>query len=100
VAFIRAQAGDRAGDLELHALIQMVVVTPDRRAAAEQVLAEDDLNLTVDEILETPFLLFGTVAEIAAQLEERRERFGFSYLTVHAPYMAALAPVIERLRSA
>ncbi len=100
VAYIRAQAGDRADDLELHALIQMVVVTPDRRAAAEQVLAEDDLNLTVDEVLETPFLLFGTVAEIAAQLEERRERFGFSYLTVHAPYMAALAPVIERLGAA
>ncbi len=100
VAYIRAQAGDRADDLELHALIQMVVVTTDRRAAAEQVLAEDDLKLTVDEVLETPFLLFGTVAEIAAQLEERRERFGFSYLTVHAPYMAALAPVIERLGAA
>jgi probable F420-dependent oxidoreductase len=100
VAYIRAQAGDRADDLELHALIQMVVVTPDRRAAAAQVAAEDDLNLTVDEVLETPFLLFGTVAEIAAQLEERRERFGFSYLTVHAPYMAALAPVIERLGAA
>ncbi len=97
VAYIRAQAGARADDLELHALIQMVRVTSDRRAAAEQVLAEDDLNLTVDEVLETPFLLFGTVAEIAAQLEERRERFGFSYLTVHAPYMAALAPVIELL---
>ena len=54
----------------------------------------------MDEVLETPFLLFGTVAEIAAQLEERRERFGFSYLTVHAPYMAALAPVIERLGAA
>ncbi len=100
VAYIRAQAGDRAGELELHALIQMVVVTPDRRAAAARVAAEDDLNLTVDEVLETPFLLFGTVAEIAAQLEERRERFGFSYLTVHAPYMAALGPVIERLGAA
>jgi probable F420-dependent oxidoreductase len=100
VAYIRAQAGDRADDLELHALIQMVVVTPDRRSAAEQVVAEDDLNLTVDEVLETPFLLFGTVAEIATQVEERRERFGFSYLTVHAPYMAALAPVIERLGAA
>jgi probable F420-dependent oxidoreductase len=100
VAYIRAQAGDRADDLELHALIQMVVVTPDRRAAAEKVAAEDDLDLTAEEALETPFLLFGTVPEIATQLEERRERFGFSYLTVHDPYMAALAPVIERLRAA
>jgi probable F420-dependent oxidoreductase len=97
VAYIRAQAGDRADELELHVLVQMVVVTPDRRAAAAKIAAEDDLNLTTDEVLETPFLLIGTVPEIAAQLEERRDRFGFTYLTVHDPYMAALAPVIERL---
>ncbi len=97
VAYIRAQAGERADELELHALIQIVVVTPDRRAAAERAVAEGGLNLTPDEALETPFLLLGTVPEIAAQLVERRQRFGFSYLTVHAPYMAALAPVIELL---
>jgi probable F420-dependent oxidoreductase len=98
VAYLRAQAGDRAADLELHVLVQMVVVTPDRRAEAAKLAAEDDLGLTADEILETPFLLLGTVPEIAEQLRERRERFGFSYLTVHAPWMAALAPVIEILR--
>jgi probable F420-dependent oxidoreductase len=97
VAYVRAQAGDRAGELELHALIQAVVVTPDRRAAAAKAVAEHDLNLTPDEALETPFLLLGTAQEMAAQLKERRERFGFSYLTVHEPYMAALAPVIEQL---
>jgi probable F420-dependent oxidoreductase len=100
VAYIRAQAADRADDLELHVLVQMVVVTPDRRAAAARIAAEDDLNLTTDQVLETPYLLIGTVPEIAAQLEERRDRFGFTYLTVHDPYMAALAPVIERLGTA
>jgi probable F420-dependent oxidoreductase len=98
VAYIRAQAGERTADRELHALVQMVVVTPDRRAEAAKLAAEDDIGLTVDEVLETPFLLFGTVPEIAAQLRERRDRFGISYLTVHAPYMEALGPVIELLR--
>jgi probable F420-dependent oxidoreductase len=98
VAYVRAKAGKRADDLELHVLVQSVVVTPDRRAVAATMAAEDDLGLTTDEVLETPFLLLGTVPEIAAQLRERRERFGFSYLTVHAPSMAALAPVIEVLR--
>jgi len=98
VAYVRAKAGKRADDLELHVLVQSVVVTPDRRAVAATMAAEDDLGLTADEVLETPFLLLGTVPEIAAQLRERRERFGFSYLTVHAPSMAALAPVIEVLR--
>ena len=50
------------------------------------------------EALDTPFLLIGTVRGIAAQLRERRDRFGFSYITVHEPSMATLAPVIEQLR--
>ena len=98
VAYIRAQAGDRADDLELHVLIQAVVVTTDRRAAAAAMISEDDLEMTPDELLDSPFMVFGTVAEIGAQLRERRDRFGFSYLTVHEPSMAALAPVIELLR--
>ena len=41
--------------------------------------------------------LFGTVDEIAAQLRRTRERWGYSYITVHEPYMRAFASVIERL---
>jgi probable F420-dependent oxidoreductase len=98
VAYIRAQAGERAADLELHVLIQAVVVTADRRAAAAEMISEDGFEMTPDELLDSPFMMFGTVREIAAQLRERRERFGFSYLTVHEPFMATLAPVIELLR--
>jgi hypothetical protein len=55
--------------------------------------------MTVDEVLETPFLLIGTIDEMAEQVIRNRERYGFTYLTVHDPYMEAFAPVIERLRS-
>jgi hypothetical protein len=55
------------------------------------------LNLSNEDVLETPYLLIGSVEEIAAQVRERRQRFGFSHITVHEPYMAAFAPVIERL---
>jgi len=100
VRFARAQVGDRADDVEWNVLVQLVKVTGDRRAVAAELEKDEDDTLSAEEIMETPFLLFGTVAEIAAQLKERRERFGFSYLTVHAPYMAALAPVIEQLGAA
>jgi hypothetical protein len=46
----------------------------------------------------SPLLLIGTESEIADQLRERRDRFGFSYVTVHKPYMADVAPVIAKLR--
>jgi probable F420-dependent oxidoreductase len=96
VDFIRRHAGDR--DPELNVLVQAVVVTEDRRAAAEKLAAERFSYFTADQVLETPFLLIGTVAEIADQLTARRERYGFSFITVHEPYMETFAPVIERLR--
>jgi hypothetical protein len=49
--------------------------------------------------LETPFALIGTVDEIAGQLRQRREELGFSFITVHEPYMTTFGPVIERLRN-
>lgn len=75
----------------------MVVETNDRRAAAAGLAARFGSTTAVEKLLETPFLLIGTVDQMAEQLTENRERYGFTYLTVHDPYMEALAPVIERL---
>ena len=111
VSFARECAGARAEEIEWHLLVQAVVITDDRRGTTEELLAEhrpdvaaagasDERSvLTTDEALATPYLLIGTVDEIAAQLLRSRERWGFSYVTVHEPYMRAFAPVIERLRA-
>ena len=108
--FARKCAGRRADDIEWHLLVQAVTLTDDRRSAAEQLAAEaravaEQAGVTderavpsADEVLETPYLLIGTVDEIAAQLRRTRERWGYSYITVHEPYMQAFAPVIEQLR--
>jgi probable F420-dependent oxidoreductase len=92
VAYIREQAGSR--DVELNALVQRVVVTDDRRAAAEGLAASID-NLTLEDALETPFLALGTHAEIAEHLRTCRQRWGISYFTVRA--LEDFAPVIDRL---
>jgi probable F420-dependent oxidoreductase len=99
VRFIREQAGERFADLELNVLVQAVVVTDDRRAAAPQLAAERFPGFTPEQVLDTPFLLIGTIDEIAEQVLERRQRYGFSFLTVHEPFMRAFAPVIGRLRA-
>jgi probable F420-dependent oxidoreductase len=110
VRFARACAGPRADQIEWHLLVQSVTVTDDRRAAAEQlaaehrrIIAERDVTdpsalLSADELLQTPYHLIGTADEIAAQLRAGRERWGFSFITVHEPFMPTFAPVIERLR--
>lgn len=98
VRFVREQAGDRADAIESNLLVQLVEVTGDRRATAAELVAGQLPFYTVDEALDSPFLLIGTEEQIAAQLVERRERYGYTYITVHGPYMEALGPVIERIR--
>lgn len=97
VRFVREHAGERAAGIEWNVLVQHVQVTPDRRAEAERIRAERLPYLTAEEILDTPFVLLGTEAQIAEQLRERRERFGFSYVTVHAPFLDVLGPVIAQV---
>ena len=95
VAFIAEQAGERAGLLELNALVQAVVVTDDRRRVAEELAAETP-GLEVEHALSTPFLAIGTHDEIAAHLLACRERWGISYYVVRD--IETFAPVIDRLR--
>jgi alkanesulfonate monooxygenase SsuD/methylene tetrahydromethanopterin reductase-like flavin-dependent oxidoreductase (luciferase family) len=99
IRFVRARAGERSTEIEWHVLIQMVVQTDNRLATAKELSGELGTDFTVDAVLETPFLLFGTVEEMAEQLVRNRNRYGFSYITVHEPYLEAFAPVIEYLRA-
>lgn len=95
VAFARAAADGR--DYESNLLVQMVIVTDDRRAAAESLKEQYGFSMSVDELLEWPGYLSGSHEEIAAQLVAHRERFGITYFTVLEPWMEAFAPVIKLL---
>ncbi|MHB8295786.1 MAG: TIGR03621 family F420-dependent LLM class oxidoreductase [Acidimicrobiales bacterium] len=95
VAFIAERAGERAGRLELNALVQAVVVTDDRLRAAEALAAETP-GLEVDHALSTPFLALGTRDEIAEHLLACRKRWGISYYVVRD--IEGFAPVIDALR--
>jgi probable F420-dependent oxidoreductase len=99
VRFARRCAGERADRIEWHALIQAVEVTDDRPAAAARLAEQYGGLMSPSEILEAPFVLIGTIDEIAAQLLRSRDRYGFTYVTVHGPYMEAFAPVVERVRA-
>ncbi|MEU7046344.1 LLM class F420-dependent oxidoreductase [Streptomyces varsoviensis] len=96
VAYFEKTAGDRAPGIERNILVQAVVVTDRRRAAAET-LCRRMPHLTPNQALEAPTVLMGTVKEIVEQLRERRERYGFSYVSVHESAMTDFTPVIEAL---
>jgi probable F420-dependent oxidoreductase len=95
VNYIKEEAGERWGQLELNVLVQAVVATDDRRKATEQ-FASRVPGLSVHDALSAPFLAIGTHDEIAAHLERCRDRWGISYFSVRD--IDGFAPVIERLR--
>jgi probable F420-dependent oxidoreductase len=99
VRLVREAAGiERYARLELNALVQRVLITDDRRGAAEELTAQWT-QLTADEVLASPYVLIGTADQMVEDLQARRERWGFSYYVIHEPYLDAFAPVVARLAS-
>ena len=96
VRLVREAAGERYERIELNALVQRVVVTDDRRKAAEE-LARRWEQLNPEEILESPYVLIGSIEEIVETLRVRRERWSISYVIIFEPYIDAFAPVVARL---
>jgi len=93
--WVRSAAGDRFESLEIHALIQAVAVADRRTAAADDLASR--FKVAREVVLETPYVLLGTVEEICESLRQRRERYGISYLTVFERDMEVFAPVVARL---
>src|SRR5688572_1584189 len=84
IAWVREAAGARFRDLELSILV-MVIVTDQRRQAAEQKLREFEMptdEASIDGMLASPAFLFGTVEQIVEDLQSCRERFGLSYFEI------------------
>jgi alkanesulfonate monooxygenase SsuD/methylene tetrahydromethanopterin reductase-like flavin-dependent oxidoreductase (luciferase family) len=97
VARYREFAADREEPAELNLLIQLVAVTDDP-ASALRPLLDRRPDLTLEQVLDLPVMLVGTLDEITAKVRALRDRYGFSYLTVLEPYMEAFAPVMAELR--
>ena len=93
--WVRSAAGDRFDSLEIHALIQAVAVGDRRTAAADDLASR--FKVAREVVLETPYVLLGTIKEMCESLRQRRERYGISYLTVFERDMEVFAPVVARL---
>ncbi len=93
VAWIREGAGDRDVELEIGAYF--TTVADDGPAAREKMGAA--FGMSGDELGAYPHALVGPVDEICDTLEQRRQDYGISYITVGATTMRDFAPVVERL---
>jgi len=95
VEWVRQAAGERFDHLELAALIWQVAATDNRHAVADTIAAR--WSRPVDQVLESPFFLIGSINAIVDNLLELRERHGISYISVFPSDTDAFAPVVARL---
>ncbi|MDH3708192.1 MAG: TIGR03621 family F420-dependent LLM class oxidoreductase, partial [Acidimicrobiia bacterium] len=91
--WVRTAAGDR--EPELSSLTMHLEHTDDRTSALEGVSAL--FGISPDAAAQTPALLVGTVDEICADLEARRDRWGFNYPVLQGHDFDTFTEIIDRL---
>ena len=92
---VRSGAGVRFDDIEFNALVQVVQITDDREAALAKVVDRVE-GLTMDDAASTPYLLIGSVDEIAQHMMTCNQRWDISYFAVRE--LDDFEPVLRALR--
>ncbi len=97
IQWIRQAAGERFDQVELNMVIAPIL-TADRRQGAEYCARQHGWNtIRPEDVLEMPSMFIGSVEQISEQMDERRERYGFSYYIVSDADMETFAPIVARL---
>src|SRR5262249_54459959 len=76
IEWVREGAGERFPELELQ-LQGAATITDDPRGAAEPLAAQ--MGVSVDDLLDSGGMLWGSIDQICEGLERRREEWGVSY---------------------
>lgn len=96
--WIKAGAGDRFDEIELEIGAYFVAISDDPGPTIGAMAGR--FGVSEEEFAAHPHALLGTVDDICETLQERRERFGFSYVTVPQRNLEEFAPVVARLAGA
>jgi probable F420-dependent oxidoreductase len=95
LALIRAEC-DRSGTApEIEALVHVVALTDDRAGTLKQFSEEHGVSIA--ELQHTPFVLVGTLEQMATQLVGQAERLGITRYVVREPAVEPIAQVLGLL---
>jgi probable F420-dependent oxidoreductase len=101
IGWVREAAGERFDEIELNTYPTggPMVLTGNTKAEAarraDKLRERTGVELTVDQVLESPHVFIGSVNELAQKLLELRERLGISSFLFDD--METFAPVVEQL---
>jgi len=101
IGWIREAAGERFDELEINTLPiggpAVITNSPlaEARRRADQIRERTGVELSAEEILDSPHVFIGTVKDLTRKCVELRERFGISSFLILD--LDAMAPVVEEL---
>ena len=95
---LRTEAGPRLAALELGIYLADAGVADEPRSLVDALATR--LKGAAAQIVDSPFFLYGSIADLKRQLLERRERFGTSYVGVPEKVFEPFAALVRELRGA
>ena len=97
IDWIRQAAGERFDEIELNMVISPIFAE-NQRQSAERIAHERGWSgLSAEDVLDMPSVFIGTTEQIAEQIYQRRQSYGFSYYVVSDSDMETFAPVVALL---
>jgi probable F420-dependent oxidoreductase len=95
--WVRAAAEERFDHLELNLLVTILVTDNPAQTAEDLRQKRGWLDLSINDILAMPNILIGSLTEMVQILRQRREQYGFSYITVGEEDATIFADVVGQL---
>jgi probable F420-dependent oxidoreductase len=94
---LRAEAGERLDRVELNIFIVDAGVTDEPRSLFDALATR--LKGAAAQVVDSPFFLYGSHADLKRQLLARRERLGITYFGLPEKAMEPFAPLVRELRA-
>jgi probable F420-dependent oxidoreductase len=97
IGVVRGAAGDRFANLEINAF-GTFIITGSRRAGTEDLIIQRGwTGLDAEAVWQMPTIFIGSPDQIRADLQERHQRFGLSYLVAGEDALPMLAEIASGL---
>ena len=96
LARLRTEAGARLAQVELNIFIVDAGVADDPRSLFDALVTR--LKGAATQLVDSPFFLYGSLADLKRQIQSRREHLGITYFGLPEKAMEPFAPLVRELR--
>jgi probable F420-dependent oxidoreductase len=97
VEWIRQAAGARFDEIEL-SMVVFIEITCQQHQRAEQIVHERRWRgISVEQVLQMPSMLIGSVDQIIEKIQVLREKYAFSYFVISDKLLETFVPIVTQL---